>query len=109
MQDLKDLINPIQQNNDTYNDLVALIATQELTNLKKVKTVSRIKPEQVAILTKLELFSSTFKINFTKKIAREILELQISINGYGRRELVQLVNQRENELLTNKKSKDIFR
>lgn len=109
MNDLNDLINPLQQSNDAYNDLVALLATQELTNLKKIKTVSRIKPEQVAILTKLELFASTFKINFTKKIAREILELQISINGLGRKELVQLVNQRENDLLTNKKAKDIFR
>ena len=92
------------------NDLISLLAIQELLNIRKIKTISRIKPEQVPTIAKLLLYSKTFHIPFVSRLANHILELQISINGLGRKELVQLV-QKRNEMIETQKitSKDIFR
>lgn len=102
--------NIINQDN-SVNDEISLIAISELLNDKKLKTISRIKMDQVAILTKLYLFSNIFGDNFTKKIADLILKLQISVSGLGRKELVQMIQQRIDIFDPNqvKKSKDIFR
>ena len=93
-----------------YNDTIALKAVDELLDDKKIKTITRVRTEQVPVLAKLYLFSSVFKVPFTKELADHILQLQISINGLGRRELVQLVQQRngtiQEQVMT---SKDIFR
>ncbi len=99
-------------NNDTYNDLIALKAVDELLNLDKLKTITRINPDQVDIISKLYLFSTTFDVPFTAQLADTILQLQISLRGLGRQELVQLVNQRSAvDVVPNtiKTSKDIFR
>lgn len=99
-------------NNDTYNDLIALKAVDELLNLSKLKTITRINPDQVDIISKLYLFSTVFKVPFTSQLADTILQLQISLRGLGRQELVQLVNQRSAvDVVPNtiKTSKDIFR
>lgn len=92
------------------NDLISLLAIQELLNIRKIKTISRIKPEQVPTIAKLLLYSKKFHIPFISHLANHILELQISINGLGRKELVQLV-QKRNEMVEPQKimSKDIFR
>lgn len=97
---------------DTYNDLIALKAVDELLNLSKLKTITRINPDQVDIISKLYLFSTVFKVPFTSQLADTILQLQISLRGLGRQELVQLVNQRSAvDVVPNtiKTSKDIFR
>ncbi len=98
---------------ESINDKVSLIAISELLNLNKLKTISRIKFEQVNILTKLYLFNDTFKTPFTKDLADYILQLQISVNGGGRKELVSLVQQRDmtQELNNHQKttSKNIFK
>lgn len=94
-----------------YNDEIALKAVNELLNIENLKTISRIKPEQTINLTKLYLFADTFNVPFTKMLADHILQLQISLNGLGRSELVQLVNQRNPMIVSEKPitSKDIFR
>jgi hypothetical protein len=81
------------------SDEISLMAIGELLNLEKLKTISRLKPNQVANLTKLYLFAETFGVPFTKALADNILQLQISHEGLGRRELVQLVQQRSNGLM----------
>ena len=92
------------------NDLINLLALQELTNSKKIKTNSRIKLEQVELLTKLYLFNDTFKTPLAKKLADLVLHLQVSINGLGRKELIQMVNtSNDNVLQQNKRVKDVFR
>ena len=97
----------IQRDN---NDLINLLALQELTNSKKIKTNSRIKLEQVELLTKLYLFNDTFKTPLAKKLADLVLHLQVSINGLGRKELIQMVNtNNDNVLQQNKRVKDVFR
>ena len=75
------------------SDLVSLIAIQELTDLQKIKVITRLKPEQVPIVTKLYLYAETFNIPYMRTLADDICQLQISINGLGRKELVNVVNQ----------------
>lgn len=94
------------------NNLVSLIAVSELTNLDKIELVSRIKPEQVASLTKLGLYADTFNVPFLKDLRDNILQLQVSINGLGRKELVRVVNQSigsDNDMELHKKKVNIFR
>ena len=108
-QNYKNLTNIDQREN---NDMISLMAISELLNKKKLKTISRVKFEQVSIIAKLFLYADTFGVNFTKNLADLILQLQISTNGLGRKELVQLVQQRSDvlELMSQKRtSKDIFR
>lgn len=75
-------------------DTISLRAVDELLSTKKIKTISRVKPEQVQNLTKLYLFAKVFKTPFAQDLADNILQLQISLHGLGRQELVQLVQQR---------------
>ena len=102
---------PMIDEGETPNDKISLLAIQELLNTKKLKTISRIKFEQVSIFAKLFMYSDTFGEVYTKKLADLILQLQISTSGLGRRELVQLVQQRSEmlEIPQQKQSKDIFR
>lgn len=93
------------------SDEISLKAIEELLNPDKLKSISRIKFEQVSILSKLYLFGDVFDTPFTKKLADLILELQISVSGLGRKELVQLVQRRDGftDLSEVKARKDIFR
>ena len=75
------------------SDLVSLIAISELTNLEKLKVITRIKEEQVPILTKLYMYAETFNVPFIRNMADNILQLQISIRGLGRKELVNIVRE----------------
>jgi hypothetical protein len=103
-------INETMENSPS--DLVSLIAINELTNLNKLKVISRVKYEQVPILTKLYLYAETFNIPFVKNMADNILQLQVSIGGLGRKELVSIVNT-SNQLTEQKTSilgkKEVFR
>ena len=99
---VKDIINDkeneynqyINHDNRESNDMISLLAISELLDKSKLKSISRVKFEQVSIIAKLHLYTDTFGENFTEKLANLILELQISTNGLGRKELVQLVQQR---------------
>ena len=88
---LKENIN--EQLENGTSDLVSLIAISELTNLEKLKVITRIKEEQVPILTKLYIYAETFNIPFVKNMADNILQLQVSIRGLGRKELVNIVRE----------------
>ena len=75
------------------SDLVSLIAISELTNLDKLKVITRLKDVQVPLLAKLYMYAETFNIPFIKNLADNILQLQISIRGLGRKELVNIVRE----------------
>src|SRR5690606_12280061 len=112
--ELKDLIQPENIKNDNINitDLIKLQVTDSLITNKNLKSNSRIKYEQVSHLSKLYLFSDIFEIDFIKNLADNILQLQISINGLGRKELVDLVGKVYNTEITGVEkltSKEIFR
>ena len=94
------------------SDLVSLIAIAELTNLKKLKTITRLKPEQIPIMTKLYIYGERFGIPFMKSFADNIAELQVSYHGLGRKELVNVVNQAQPQDPIRKSlfaSKEVFR
>ena len=92
--ELKDLIQPEEIKNDnSATDLIKLQVAESLISNKNLKTTTRIKYEQVSHLSKLYLFADIFDIDFIKKLADNILKLQISINGLGRKELVDLVGK----------------
>ena len=88
---LEENINEQLENGSS--DLVSLIAISELTNLEKLKVITRLKEEQVPILTKLYMYAETFNVPFVKNMADNILQLQISIRGLGRKELVNIVRE----------------
>ena len=75
------------------SDLVSLIAISELTNLEKLKVITRLKDDQVPQMSKLYMFAETFNVPFIKNLADNILQLQISIRGLGRKELVNIVRE----------------
>ena len=75
------------------SDIVSLIAISELTNLDKLKVITRLKEEQVPLLTKLYMYAETFNVPFIRNMADNILQLQISIRGLGRKELVNIVRE----------------
>lgn len=85
--------NISEQLENGSSDLVSLIAISELTNLEKLKVITRLKEEQVPILTKLYMYAETFNIPFVRNMADNILQLQISIRGLGRKELVNIVRE----------------
>jgi hypothetical protein len=101
-----------EQSEPEPSDAISLKAIDELLNKKRIKTISRLKFEQIPIVTKLHLFADTFGTSFPKKLAENIMELQISVSGLGRKELVQLVQRRDgySDLIEQRsRSKDIFR
>jgi len=85
--------NISEQLENGSSDLVSLIAISELTNLNKLKVITRLKDEQIPLLTKLYMFAETFNVPFIKNMADNILQLQISIRGLGRKELVNIVRE----------------
>src|SRR5690554_6545567 len=93
--ELKDLINPDEVKNDGNNatDLIKLQVANSLLSIKNLKSNTRIKYQQVSHISKLYLFADIFEIDFIKNLADTILQLQISINGLGRKELVDLVGK----------------
>lgn len=106
----KQKIEKLIAEGDLNDNLMNYVILQELLDYNKLKAISRISKAQVPILTKLYLFSETFNTNFTKKIADNILQLQISIVGLGRKELVQLFTRNDNRLEEqNKQQRDLFK
>ena len=85
--------NISEQLENGSSDLVSLIAISELTNLDKLKVITRLKEEQVPVLTKLYMYAETFNIPFVRNMADNILQLQVSIRGLGRKELVNIVRE----------------
>jgi hypothetical protein len=107
---LNDFVNPNNKDESTDN-AISLIAVQHLFDDKNLKSNSRVKFAQVSDLTKLYLFSDIFNIPFIHSLADNILQLQISVNGLGRKELVELVSRVNNGMPEDVKiqKKEVFR
>lgn len=88
-----------KQIDEAKDDLISLLALQELLGEKNLKRVSRIKDTQVPALTKLFLFGDIFESDTATSLADYILNLQISIRGLGRKELVSLVQKRDDNVI----------
>lgn len=88
-----------KQIDQAKDDLISLLALQELLGEKNLKRVSRIKDTQVPALTKLFMFGDIFESDTATSLADYILNLQISIRGLGRKELVSLVQKRDDNIV----------
>jgi hypothetical protein len=88
-----------KQIDEAKDDLISLLALQELLGDKNLKRVSRIKDTQVPALTKLFMFGDIFESDTATSLADYILNLQISIRGLGRKELVSLVQKRDDNVI----------
>lgn len=95
----------------TVDDKLKLQIINNLLDEKHKKTNSRLSKYQVNPLTKLYLFANVFQSDIAKQIADNILLLQVSLNGYGRKELVQILSMQEVLPPQDQKTinKDIFR
>lgn len=102
-----------QQDDNKPSDEISLKAIGELFDIKKIKTNSRIKFEQVGNFAKLYMYADTFGEPYTEKLVKYLLQLQVSVSGLGRKEVVQLVQQRDMMIQQGqpiiKQSKDVFR
>ena len=88
-----------KQIDEAKDDLISLLALQELLGEKNLKRVSRIKDTQVPALTKLFMFGDIFESDTATSLADYILNLQISIRGLGRKEFVSLVQKRDDNVI----------
>ena len=107
------LLNQLTEKNNQTDlsnvDIISLTAVNHLFNKKNLKTNTRINKEQVGILTKLNLFAETFKTSFTKKLADNIAEFQVSLGGLGRKETIALVQKSKDDQIELPKVKDLYR
>ena len=104
--------NILKVDDNAPSDKISEMAITELFDPKKLKNNSRIKFEQVKYLTKLEMFAQVYDIPLCHDIVGEVMNEQISVDGLGRKEVVQLVQQRTGmeELQPQRRiSKDVFR
>ena len=109
--DLNALINGETDIDTTNIDFISAVALQELLDDKKIKQNSRINKNQVNPLTKLTIFADLFNVGTAKTLVDNILKLQVSLYGRGRREMVEIASkQTYNDLDTSKNRwKDVFR
>ena len=91
--------------------MIKLQVVDNLLSNKNLKVNTRIKYEQVSHISKLYLFSDIFEIDFIKNLADTILQLQISIKGLGRKEIIDMFGKVYNDTSETEKltSKGIFK
>ena len=109
--DLNALINGETDVDTTNIDFISAVALQELLDDRKIKQNSRINKNQVNPLTKVAIFADLFNVGTAKTLVDNILKLQVSLYGRGRREMVEIASkQTYNDLDTSKNRwKDVFR
>lgn len=110
----EDFINPVNDNDPVNElDILKMVTVNHLLSKDNLKSNTRIKQKQVPLLSKMYLFGEVFNVPFITQLANNISELQISINGLGRKELVDLVGKVYNPFSDisneNNNRKDIFR
>ena len=109
--DLNALINGETDIDTTNIDFISAVALQELLDDKKIKQNSRINKNQVNPLTKVAIFADLFNVGTAKTLVDNILKLQVSLYGRGRKEMVEIASkQTYNDNDTSKNRwKDVFR
>lgn len=110
--ELETLTENTVENQKTFEDeLREKVINNLLDMTQNSKVNSRLNKAQVHAITKLFLFSKIYKNEFAENLANMILHLQVSLNGLGRRELVQILEQNNINELTHetKPLKDVFR
>lgn len=75
----------------TNNDELREKAIESLFEDKHLFKNSRIKNNDILKLVKLKLYGEYYGLTMVDKLIKYILQLRISVNGLGRKEVVELV------------------
>lgn len=73
------------------NDELREKAIESLFEDKHLFKNSRVKSHDIIKLSKLKLYGEYFNLPLIDKLIKYILQLRISVNGLGRKEVVELV------------------
>ena len=73
------------------NDELTEKAIESLFEDKHLFKNSRVKNNDILKLAKLKLYGDYFNLSLIDKLIKYILQLRISVNGLGRKEVVELV------------------
>lgn len=101
----------ITQDKNIDDDLRLKVTNHLLDMTNNTLVNSRLNKSQINAITKLLTFSRLYKNDFTLKLAYDMLKLQVSLNGLGRKELVRILQTTSDlEQVDSKSSfKDVFR
>ena len=73
------------------NDELTEKAIESLFEDKHLFKNSRVKNNDILKLTRLKLYGDYYNLSLIDKLIKYILQLRISVNGLGRKEVVELV------------------
>jgi len=73
------------------NDELREKAIESLFEDKHLLKNTRVKNNDILKLTRLKLFGDYYNLTLVDKLIKYILQLRISVNGLGRKEIVELV------------------
>lgn len=96
----------------TNNDELREKAIESLFEDKHLFKNSRIKNNDILKLVKLKLYGEYYGLTMIDKLIKYILQLRISVNGLGRKEVVELVKTdvfTSNMVETKNNSRGVFR
>ena len=101
----------ITQDKNIDDDLRLKVINHLLDMNNNTLVNSRLNKKQVNTIAKLLTFSRVYKNDYTLKLAYDVLKLQVSLQGLGRKELVRILQTTSDyEPTESKKSfKDVFR
>lgn len=94
------------------NDELREKAIESLFEDKHLFKNSRIKNNDILKLVKLKLYGEYYGLTLIDKLIKYILQLRISVNGLGRKEVVELVKTdvfTSNLIETKNNSRGVFR
>lgn len=96
------------------NDELREKAIESLFEDKHLFKNSRIKNNDILKLARLKLYGDYYNLSLINKLIKYILQLRISVNGLGRKEIVELVKtdvftSNLVEPTTNNGSRGVFR
>lgn len=74
-----------------HNDELKEKAIESLFEDKNLFKNTRIKDRDILKLVRLKLYGDYYNLNLVNKLIKYILQLRISVNGLGRKEIVELV------------------
>lgn len=87
-------------------------AIESLFEDKHLLKNSRVKNNDILKLARLKLYGDYFNLSLIDRLIKYILQLRISVNGLGRKEIVELVKTdvfTSNLVDTNSNSRGVFR
>lgn len=103
-----EIIDVLNDNNDELREK----AIESLFEDKHLFKNSRIKNQDILKLAKLKLYGDYYNLSLIDRLIKYILQLRISVNGLGRKEVVELVKTdvfTSNIMETKNNSRGVFR